>query len=304
MKRNILTVPVNKNVLRVDETMCPICGSTIGFRSYLEWEGYRWISCRNCGGGHKEPYTQELEDSAILEKYDQDYFVPAFFERRRKFSLNQANWLKSNFNDGMAVVEIGPGLGLAAEAFLQLFPGTPYHAVEPHPTFADFIRTRLGNRVILHSGNPERALNEALELATSGNRPILLYMDSVLEHVTQPYQFIQKLMAKMSTGSRALFDVPNERGLKYRAHIYKALGGQPTVYPGHINLFTTRSFSMMLSKLGFQCYKVRQRGIRYREEVNNFPEGPVLDLILLLLRVFPVDTLLGIGNNLRIEVEF
>lgn len=289
---------------RQDEPKCPICGSAVGFRDYLEWEGHRWVACRHCGGGHKEPYIPETENSTIVEeRYDQDYFESAFFERRRKFAENQAGWMKKNFRDGMAVVEIGPGLGLAAARFLELFPGTPYHGVEPYATFSDFITRQLGDRITLHTGDPERALAEALLQASSGRRSVLVYMDNVLEHVAGPCDFISKLKAALPSGSKALIDVPNERGLKYRTRIYTAIGGQTTVSIGHINLFTTTCFRAMLDSLGLR-HMVRQRGIRRREEVNCLPEGPALDLVLGLLRVFPIDTLLGIANNLRVEVEF
>lgn len=286
------------------EAKCPICSSSLGFREYVEWKNHRWVTCRQCGGGHKEPYIPETENSIIVEeRYDQDYFESEFFERRRKFAENQADWLKRNFRDGMAIVEIGPGLGLAAARFLELLPGTPYHAVEPYSTFSDFIARQLGNRVILHTGDPERSLSEALQQASSGGTAVLVYLDNVLEHVAHPRSFIGKLKASLPSGSRALIDVPNERGLKYRARIYGAIGGQTTMAVGHINLFTARSFGAMLKGLGLR-YKVRQRGIRRREEVNCLPAGSALDLVLGSLRVFPVDSLLGLANNLRVEVEF
>ena len=49
------------------EPQCPICGSSLGFRDYVEWKTHRWIACRACGGGHKEPYIPETENSTIVE---------------------------------------------------------------------------------------------------------------------------------------------------------------------------------------------------------------------------------------------
>ena len=300
--------PINYHMRNNDtgagESTCPICGSSKAFSEYIEWQTHRWVLCRDCGGGHKEPYIPETEDTLIVEdRYDLDYFETEFFARRRKFAENQAEWLRRNFQGGMAVVELGPGLGLAAARFLEMLPGTPYHAVEPYSTFSEFIAKQLGDRVVMHTGDPERGLEDALREASAGGRAVLVYMDNVLEHLAGPHKFIGGLKAKLPKGSRALIDVPNERGLKYRTRIYAAIGGQTTMAPGHINLFTAKSFGTMLTRHGLR-HKVHQRGIRRREEVNCLPEGPALDVVLGLLRVFPVDSLLGIANNLRVEVEF
>jgi len=295
---------MRNNNTRGGEPACPICGSSKPFSEYITWQTHRWILCRDCGGGHKEPYIPETENALIVEdRYDLDYFETEFFARRRKFAENQAEWLRRNFRDGMAIVELGPGLGLAAARFLEMRPGTPYHMVEPYSTFSEFIAKQLGGRVVMHAGEPERALDDALREASAGGRAVLVYMDNVLEHLAGPHKFIGGLKAKLPKGSRALIDVPNERGLKYRTRIYAAIGGHTTMAPGHINLFTAKSFGTMLTRHGLR-YKVHQRGIRRREEVNCLPEGAALDLVLGLLRVFPIDSILGIANNLRVEVEF
>lgn len=201
-------------------------------------------------------------------------------------------------------MEIGPGLGLAAERFLELFPHTPYHVIEPHHWFADYVRQRLGHRVVLHTQEAKRSLPDAIRDASeAGQRPILLYMDNVLEHVFLPRDLMAALKAQLPRGSVALIDVPNEHGLKWRHRIYTTIGGQSTVAAGHINLFTIRAFHTMLDGLGLR-HHVHQRGIRQPEEVNCLPEGKVLDFALLVLRVLPIDTMLQLGNNLRVKVEF
>jgi len=102
---------------------CPICGSDSGFVDYLRHLGRCWVRCRSCGGGHLTPYVPELEDDAMMANgYEALYLQPAFFARRLAFARNQAQWLAEYYRDDMAVVEIGPGLGLAGEAFLARFP--------------------------------------------------------------------------------------------------------------------------------------------------------------------------------------
>jgi len=287
------------------EAKCPICGMSARFRHYLEWDGNQWFRCVFCGGGHKEPYIPEVEDEDLTaENYDTPYFESAFHERRWQFAANQARWLHEHHRDGMAVLEIGPGLGLAAERFLESAPAdTVYHVVEPHPTFAAYISKRQAGRVVVHSGNPVPALEEALAAACGNGRRVLFYMDKVLEHLAYPMDYFIRLKSALSSGSVALLDVPNERGLKARCKAYRAIGAQPTAASAHINQFTTEAFHAMFGGLGLR-HRVRQRGIRRPEEVNSIPEGPALTAVLAILRVVPVDTMVGLGNNLRVEAVF
>jgi hypothetical protein len=282
---------------------CPICGSDTGFVVYLRHLGRCWVQCRSCGGGHLTPYLPELEDDSLMEEsgYEAVYLQPAFFARRLAFARNQAQWLAEHYRHDMVVVEIGPGLGLAAEAFLARFPEASYHMIEPHGWFADFIADRLGTRVCLHRQASVDALSTVL--AGIGARPVLLYLDNVLEHVAGPRAMLADIQSRVPRGSVALIDVPNEYGLKGRHRVYTAIGAETTVRPNHINLFTKRAFAMMLDGLGLR-YDIRQRGIRRREEVNCLPEGPALDIVLRLLRLVPIDTMLGLGNNLRVAIYF
>jgi len=282
--------------------VCPICGSDTGFVAYLRHLDRCWVRCRSCGGGHMTPYLPELEDDAMLGNgYEALYLQPAFFARRLAFARNQAQWLAEHYRDDMVVVEIGPGLGLVAEGFLARFPGATYHMIEPHEWFANFIADRLGARVCLHRQAGADALSTVL--AGIGARPVLLYLDNVLEHVAGPRVMLEDIKGRVQRASVALIDVPNEYGLKGRHRVYTAIGAQSTVCTNHINLFTKRAFATMLDGLGLR-HDIHQRGIRTREEVNCLPKGPALDMVLRLLRLVPIDTMLGLGNNLRVAVYF
>jgi hypothetical protein len=287
------------------EGKCPICGDAARFADYLEWEGDSWVRCTKCGGGHRVPYEPEVDDPTLAATlYDQTYFESDFFRRRYLFAANQACWLAGHHRPGMTILEIGPGLGLAAERFLESVGGdVAYHVVEPHPLFARHLAERMNKRMVVHTGAADVALEEALrEVAAIGN-PVLLYMDNVLEHVALPYDMIGQFRDRLPRGSVALFDVPNERGLKWRCRLYRTIGGQPTASPAHINLFTKRSLETMFSRHGLG-HEVRQRGIRRPEEVNCLPEGPALSAMLWILRFIPLDTMLGLGNNLRAVARF
>jgi Methyltransferase domain len=284
--------------------ICPICGGDGPYSNYLVWDGIRWDRCRGCSGGHQVPYIPEVDEPELAAtQYDEAYLEQAFFERRWLFARNQAEWLARNIREGMAVLEIGPGLGLAAERFLALKPGTDYHVVEPHGFFADFITRRLGARVIVHSGDPDSALQEALDAVARKGIPTLAYLDNVLEHVARPRDFVIRLGSALPAGSRMILDVPNERALGWRCRAYKAIGAQPTAARGHINLFTKKAFRKMLRGIA-RRRRVYQRGIRRPEDVNCIPSGKALSLVLACLKLVPVDKLMGVANNLRVEIDF
>jgi hypothetical protein len=236
-------------------------------------------------------------------QYDEVYWEPAFYERRKRFAENQAAWLREHYVPGMTLIEVGPGLGLGAKRFLELVSGAPYYVVEPHPAFRSHLELLFGSAARFFDGPPESALDSAIAEAKAEGRAVLLYLDNVLEHVPNPYTLLSRLRDRLPGGSRALFDVPNERGLRWRTKLYERLGATPTTSPSHVNLFTSRSFHVMLGKLGLP-HSVKQRGIRRPEEVNCIPEGAKLTFALTFLRILPIDQMLGVANNLRVRVEF
>lgn len=201
----------------------------------------------------------------------------------------------------MPVIEIGPGLGLAGEAFLRHRPQTAYHMIEAHQWFAEFISKQLGSTVHLHHDRSDQAIDRVLQ--SIGDAPTLVYMDNVLEHVPEPRAFIADLRRRLAPGSVLLIDVPNEFGLLQRHRLYTAMGAATTISPHHINLFTTRAFSTMLRALSLR-HEIHQRGIRARDEVNCLPDGAVTDVLLSILRIVPLDTMIGMANNLRVAVHF
>jgi hypothetical protein len=250
------------------------------------------------------PYVPETEDDALMEhQYDGVYWEPAFYDRRLRFAENQAAWLREHYRPDMVLLEVGPGLGLGAKRFLELVPGVPYYVVEPHPAFRSHLEQLLGSNVRFFDGPPESALDAAIAEAKANGRTVLLYLDNVLEHVPNPYELIARMRSRLPRGSRALFDVPNERGLRWRTKLYESIGATPTTSPSHVNLFTSRAFHVMLRKLGLR-HSVKQRGIRKPEEVNCIPGGAKLTLALSFLRILPIDRMLGVANNLRVRVDF
>jgi SAM-dependent methyltransferase len=285
---------------------CPLCNDRLtDLRRHIKYQGDEWFKCQSCRGGFKIPYIPEVDDKELgREHYDKEYLKPSFHDRRLKFANKQANWIMASYKPGMSVLEIGPGLGLAASVFLQRVPDVPYYVIEAHEWFADYILSQQGNAVHILRGEVEELIGTALEEASNrGRKPIIVYLDQVLEHIPYPFKLLKFLKENLPAGSKILLDVPNEHGVKVRHYIYQKIGAQTTVSPCHINHFTKNSFLFLLSKLGLRAH-VYQRCIREPEDINCLPDwGSLTKLILLTLKIFPVDRILNMGNNLRVEID-
>jgi len=285
---------------------CPLCNEPLHeLRQYIQHNGDAWCKCQSCGGGFKVPYIPEVDDKELgREHYDDEYLKPSFFDRRLRFAKKQSNWIEAFYRPGMAILEIGPGLGLAASVFLKQNPGAPYYVIEAHAWFADYISKHSGGSIKILLGEVDELISPAIhEASKKGQRPIIVYLDQVLEHLSQPFRFLNILKENLPVGSKVLIDVPNEYGLRVRHYLYQKIGAQTTISSCHINHFTKKSFIFSLKKLNLKA-NVYQRCIREPEDINCLPDwGLFTKFILLTLKIFPIDRITNMGNNLRIEIE-
>lgn len=292
--------------MKIQMNYCPLCNERLtDLRRHIEYQGDEWFRCQSCRGGFKIPYIPEVDDKELgREHYDNEYLKPSFHDRRLKFADKQASWIAASYKPGMSVLEIGPGLGLAASVFLRRIPGVPYYVIEAHEWFADYIFSQQGSAINIMRGEVEELIGVALEEASNrGQSPIIVYLDQVLEHLPYPYKLLNFLKENLPPGSKILLDVPNEYGVAVRHYLYQKIGAQTTISPCHINHFTKKSFLFLFRKLGLKA-NIYQRCIREPEDINCLPDwGLFTNLLLLALKIFPLDRILNMGNNLRVEIE-
>ncbi len=281
---------------------CPQCGAAGSGRPWLRYEELRWLRCAACGGGWLEPYESELErvsQETIEETYRVYEDSAAVFEA---VAHDKAAWVMPHLRPGMTVVEIGPGVGALSLAMRAASPGTPVVLFEPNQRFVPRLR---GLGFDVTDGDPRTALPALLRRIAAAGRPALIIMDNVLEHVPGPVDAIAALHRAAPPGSRVLVEVPNEKGLGWRARVQDLIRGEPKppTFPGHINLFLRDTLALTLKRAGGSDISVTPEPIRRAAHIAYLTQQPALNwrmrAALAALNALPVDRMLGVEYWLR-----
>jgi SAM-dependent methyltransferase len=188
-------------------------------------------------GGAEQHYGVPPED--YFEKHDMDSKLAG-----ASYMLERASALTGGVG---RLLDVGSGRGellLAAR-----LAGWQAVGVDPSPAFARFAAR--------HSGVEVRA--ELVERCGFESESFdVIILAAVLEHLYNPDETVREL-ARLLRGGGALFvDVPNERGLYFRAgNLYQRLRGRewvvntaPTFEPFHVFGFSPKSLRALLAKHG------------------------------------------------------
>jgi hypothetical protein len=284
---------------------CPICNDKTKFQKYLKDKGCTWYRCGKCGGGVMLPYLHESKRVATQEQYYDYHNSNEFIEKRKKFSFSQTIFLRKFYKDKMTIIEIGPGLGFAIANLIKIFPKKTkdIFLLESEKFFYDHLKKQFKNTNVNIICKIAKTSTIEHIIKKNDNKPALIYMDNVLEHLEYPYNFLCELKSFLPSGSILLVDVPNENLLKFRLWLYKKIGSDGTTSIGHINLFTRKALKVMTKKNGLKI-QVWQRGIRKMEDVNCLPYNIYTQFVLNFLKIFPIDKFFGFANNLRAAIYF
>jgi hypothetical protein len=289
----------------VGPATCPICESGAAARPYLRHGQLEWLRCSRCGAGWLLPYASELERDAedFAEPYRHYLATRALFDA---VADEKARWLLRRWREGMAIVEIGAGIGALARAVRRFETRARLLLVEPRAPFAAELRGISGASVF--TGAPGEATAAALATVRALGQPALFVLDNVLEHVPYPGRLLSSLHAGSPAGSLALVEVPNEQGLGWRAAVQDLLRGErkPPTFPGHINLFTARSLAALGRRISgcdvaIQVNPIRELAqVAYLTQTSDF--NWKIRAAVRLLRLLPLDRLLGVAYWLRAEI--
>lgn len=286
---------------------CPICASAATPSSAISWESLTWWTCSACGGGWREPYVAETQSSDVetADTYGRYLDNMQLFE---SIAGEKAEWIRSAAPlDSISVLEVGPGVGAVADALVKSgLPRTRYTAVESNAAFADALEAR--GFAVLRDRSLE-ALRAAAVFHNREGRLIVVLLDNVLEHVPDPRDFLVSLRDALEVPFVILIEVPNEKGLPWRAPLQDVLRGirKPPTFPGHINLFTRGSLEGLLADVFDGGATVRSKGLRHVDEVRRLLQSETVPFavraVLALLRALPVDRILGVAYFLRAEAR-
>lgn len=286
--------------------MCPICSNSnfamIGLPRISEKaagiikQDYKVVKCNSCSMYYVNPEIN-FSKNEWEYLYGDDYFLPMtkwhekrrHIDRKRRFE-NLAKYCSSEIKNFLDV-GAGEGFGLLEAEFR----GWNAFGVD----ISD-------NRIESAKQESIRFINKDLIRAQlPSNFFDAVYMDSVLEHVLNPYEYLVEIKRIMKKGGILYIGIPNEDSLfnDVKKIAYKILGNNlssrltPFKTPYHVVGFNKKSIILTLQKADLKVKKIRN----FASRLELLKAKPFSKDFLKLLLVFPIDLL---AVPIRREVYF
>lgn len=244
---------MNNSKLNI-EYICPICSGDVcrvkssypggGNERLLNIE--RIVECSSCGIAFAWPMPSQhtLDEYYSGGAYWNDQVIPSNAAHIHNFSqgIARANtckqWIPSLPNN---LLDIGAGYGWQADGLISVFNVDDYvynyWFLEPDESASNEIM----QRVKVFQPNKIEDLNVNTEFD-------LVFMNQVLEHVSDPKNFLMLVKKRMKQGAHLYIEVPN------RDDSFKN-----DVFP-HTWFFSKQSLSYLLKNVGFELVIIEEFG--------------------------------------------
>src|SRR3990167_9214513 len=230
---------------------CPVCeGIDIDVQtsyrgSHALFNGMSRAHCGSCGIVFATP----MPDMEALEEYNAGYFSSAhgglpnnliaiaFFSSMARIRMaHLEKFLHLHHVEVSSLVEFGPGAGFFAQHWLVQYPQTKYFAVETDSSCHAFLK-KVGVQLIAFSAIREE--KRGLDMVV---------MSHVLEHVTNPIQFIKDATHHLRQGGALFIEVPC-RDWEHK-----------TMDEPHLLFFDKGPMYQLLDQLGFEHIELSYHG--------------------------------------------
>lgn len=302
-------------LITFDDTFCPLCGSeerTPFGRPRLsalfkdlqlkEIDESLVVGCKQCGLVYVSPMPN-FQPALLKRMYVNGYFAeytPSWERIRSKKNPRRRLLLSQKYAKRpiRKFLEVGCGVGYGLEAALRLQWSVV--AQDVSPDFAAVVKKRLGIEV--HVG-------PLLKDSFPTEHFDIIYMDSVLEHVPEPLEFMKKILGFLAPGGVLYLVLPNERSLAntLKDACYKLLGTSktsriaPYVEPYHVVGYSKPAVQELAKRFSLEMpYLECRRSYRHLEQYT-VNDGWVKYLFRRLLGLFYLFTdLVDQGINLEV----
>lgn len=227
--------------------LCPICGSNKWMaKKRRMWKipffhDRKLMTCDICKCSSMYPIPKIIELYKINENYWKIFSPPSkiYLEIEKKQIESRINYLEKFFNLGLIkkILDIGAGSGTFLDLFKEKFPNfTEYYAIETDKSKRNILYSK-GTKNVFYS------IDDILDFEFQ-----LIIMSHILEHLTNPKEYLRKLLEYMKMGDLLFLEVPNQENL-----YLKSLGA-------HIFVFSISGLSSLLKNLGFHILNITTVG--------------------------------------------
>ena len=228
---------------------CPYCNG----ETMTHWENLSFWRCPSCSLIFRFPLP---DGNSVVELYQDSWTAPfenrsetggTSFELAVAYARKLADTLGLKDFRGLRILDFGAGRGDAMTALSEL--GADVYGVEP-----------FGYEALVQKGfKMFRTLDEIPEGVTFDG---IITMD-VVEHLTTPWDEIQRLHSLLKTGGFLYISTPNADSLRARVQGEK---WREAVRPGHFVLFNQNFLENMLQGLGCKNIKRLKWYLKYNEK--------------------------------------
>jgi ubiquinone/menaquinone biosynthesis C-methylase UbiE len=276
--------------------MCPLCKSDTYILVGPAKTEYKVVQCKSCSFYYVMP---EIIFSSEEWKYLYD---GKYFAGMTEWHSNERSRQRN-----LRMNSLERYTGRKVKNFLDVGCGEGYMLVNAHKRgWIPFGIDISDNRVAEAKAENITFINsDLLNARFPGNFFDAIYMDSVLEHVTNPMESLKELNRIMAPGGILYIGIPNEDSLvnDVRQLIYNISGKKvsarlrPFETPYHVSGFNKKSIKFAISKASLKTVKLRNFAARLSFLQDKFlSKNFIVDSIL-----FPVNLLAVL---LRREVYF
>lgn len=244
---------------------------------------YKVVKCKQCGFYFVNP-PLELTDSDWKYLYDDSYFVEnsKWFTKKRKLDSKTriGKAAKFNQNEIKNFLDIGCGEGISLiEALSKGWDVYGLDITDHRNELAKSNKVRFINSDLINSKLPSDFFD-------------IVYLDSVLEHVSNPSDYLTEINRILKKGGILYLGVPNEDSLfnDFRKIYFKITGTKvtekikPFQSPYHINGFNRKSLAFGLTNAGFKIVELRN----FANRLLFMREKPFTKDFFKLLLIFPI----------------
>jgi 2-polyprenyl-3-methyl-5-hydroxy-6-metoxy-1,4-benzoquinol methylase len=254
---------------------CPICSSNekkeIGLpktnlisKRFVDRD-FKIVQCNNCQLYYVTPQIN-FNGNQWSELYHSEYFANQsdWLLKMRKKELSErfdtANSLIKNKNQNIRYLDVGAGEGKGLlEALRRGWESTGIDIVDNRLEEAKLSEIRFLKSNLLESDLPENYFD-------------FIYVDSVIEHVLNPFEYLSKIKSLLSKDGVIYIGVPNEDCLfnSIRKLVFVLTGKKneseklkPFDSPYHVIGFNNYSLKYFFDKLGLKVLKKRNFGRKF-----------------------------------------
>lgn len=236
-----------------EEVNCYLCGADAAAYLYHDYQGNRYVRCRQCGLVYQNPRTEtEYEETFWEATVDPDGTVRHLLEEREDKIKNRyrgdIDYIHRLPPGRILDVGCGPGFFLSA-----IDPAWEKHGMDISEFTINYVRE--------HYPDVRAYAGELSKASYADDYFDVIYCFAVMEHVDNPHEITQQMYRITRPGGIVIVSTPNIAS--FCARRFK--GNYRLLSAPHIALWSPRTLSRLLAEHGLRPFKIRYPffGTRY-----------------------------------------